>query len=215
MLYPVNEIFYSLQGEGFYTGRPAVFIRLAGCNLRCPWCDTNHRVNQLMSSMDILNEVYSILSPLPREDKINVLIILTGGEPTIHDFGNLLTQLSREFPGNERSIETNGRLSADPLMKKLRYEKILSWQTISPKIIIEDCEKYFSNPEWSGDELKIILDPNIDQNLLINIGKRVRDHFRYLYIQPLSEDFAPAVKFVKENPIWRLSIQIHKVINIT
>ena len=70
----INEIFYSLQGEGFHTGTPAVFIRFSGCNLKCPFCDTQHEERVLMSDEDIMDEVKKYPA---------TMVILTGGEPSL------------------------------------------------------------------------------------------------------------------------------------
>ena len=70
----INEIFYSLQGEGFHTGTPAVFVRFSGCNLKCSFCDTQHESGVMMSDDDIVAEV----SPYP-----STMVILTGGEPSL------------------------------------------------------------------------------------------------------------------------------------
>ena len=75
-MYPVNEIFYSLQGEGFNTGTASVFVRLSGCNLRCAFCDTNHQPHTMMSLPEIVDEVMRYPSA--------PLIVLTGGEPALH-----------------------------------------------------------------------------------------------------------------------------------
>lgn len=93
----INEIFYSLQGEGYHTGTPAVFIRFSGCNLHCPFCDTQHENGIRMSDEEILNEV----GKYPADT-----VILTGGEPSLwidEDFVNGLHQL-----GKYVCIETNG-----------------------------------------------------------------------------------------------------------
>ena len=74
-MYKINELFYSLQGEGFHTGTPAVFVRFSGCNLRCAFCDTQHQAGTMMSSQEIVNEV--------NKYPIAPLVVLTGGEPSL------------------------------------------------------------------------------------------------------------------------------------
>ena len=97
-MYKINEIFHSLQGEGFYTGTPAVFVRFSGCNLRCAFCDTSHQDGQMMSLEEIINEVNKYpLAPL---------VVLTGGEPSLfidEDFVVVLKQKT----GKQVAIETN------------------------------------------------------------------------------------------------------------
>lgn len=109
----INEIFYSLQGEGYHTGIPAVFVRFSGCNLRCPFCDTQHEEGTLMSDEDIVMEVakYSTL-----------VVILTGGEPGLWIDEKLVDALHHE--GKYVCIETNGTC--------LLPENI-DWVTCSPK----------------------------------------------------------------------------------
>ena len=109
----INEIFYSLQGEGYHTGTPAVFIRFSGCNLKCPFCDTQHEDGILMSDEDIVTEV----SRYPA-----ATVILTGGEPSLwidREFVDCLHQA-----GKYVCIETNG---THPLPDNI------DWVTCSPK----------------------------------------------------------------------------------
>ena len=109
----INEIFYSLQGEGFHTGTPAVFIRFSGCNLKCSFCDTCHEDGTLMSDEEILQAVSAYPS--------NV-VILTGGEPSLwidQAFIDLLHQAGKYI-----CIETNG---TNPLPEGI------DWVTCSPK----------------------------------------------------------------------------------
>ena len=105
----INEIFYSLQGEGFHTGTPAVFIRFSGCNLRCPFCDTEHQTHQLMSEEEILAT-------------IRRMVILTGGEPSLWIDEALIERLHQA--GKYICIETNG---THPLPNGI------DWVTCSPK----------------------------------------------------------------------------------
>ena len=109
----INEIFYSLQGEGFYTGTPAVFIRFSGCNLKCSFCDTQHEEGALMSDDEILAEV---------EKYPATLVILTGGEPSLWIDSEFINRLHQA--GKYVCIETNGTL--------LLPDNI-DWVTCSPK----------------------------------------------------------------------------------
>lgn len=111
--YRVNEIFYSLQGEGYYTGTPAVFLRLSGCNLRCPFCDTDHFSSTPMS----VDEIIAAVTAWPARH-----IVITGGEPTLQLDTDLTSRLKEE--GFYIQIETNGTSPVDPLV---------DWITCSPK----------------------------------------------------------------------------------
>jgi 7-carboxy-7-deazaguanine synthase len=109
----INEIFYSLQGEGYYTGTPAVFIRFSGCNLKCSFCDTQHEEGRLMTDAEILEEV--MLHPA-------TVVILTGGEPSLWIDDELIDLLHQA--GKYVCIETNG---TRPLPESI------DWVTCSPK----------------------------------------------------------------------------------
>lgn len=109
----INEIFYSLQGEGFYTGTPATFIRFSGCNLHCSFCDTRHEEGTLMTDEEIMQEV----ARHPAH-----LVVLTGGEPSLWIDQALIDRLHRA--GKYIAIETNG---THPLPDGI------DWVTCSPK----------------------------------------------------------------------------------
>ena len=109
----INEIFYSLQGEGFHTGTPAVFVRFSGCNLKCSFCDTQHEAGALMTDDEIIAEV----SKYPA-----VTVILTGGEPSLWIDDALIDRLHKA--GKYVCIETNG---TRPLPESI------DWVTCSPK----------------------------------------------------------------------------------
>lgn len=109
----INEIFYSLQGEGFHTGTPAVFVRFSGCNLKCPFCDTQHESGVMMDDRDILAEV---------EKYPARMVILTGGEPSLWIDSSFIAML--HGAGKYVCIETNG---TRPLPEGI------DWVTCSPK----------------------------------------------------------------------------------
>lgn len=109
----INEIFYSLQGEGFHTGTPAVFIRFSGCNLKCPFCDTQHENGVLMSDVEIINEIRKYPARM---------VILTGGEPSLWIDQQLIDLLHSE--GKYICIETNGTHE---------LPEGIDWITCSPK----------------------------------------------------------------------------------
>ena len=111
----INEIFYSLQGEGHNTGTPAVFIRFSGCNLQCSFCDTDHTYGTQMSDEQIIAEV----KRYPQAQ----LIVLTGGEPSLFIDSDFITVL-KHVTGATIAIETNG---TNPLPPEI------DWVTLSPK----------------------------------------------------------------------------------
>ena len=190
--YKINEIFYSLQGEGYYTGTPAIFIRFSGCNLHCPYCDTDHSEGRFLTGPEIFEEV---------EKYPSQYVVLTGGEPSLfidRDFVISLHSL-----GKTVAIETNG---THPLPDNI------DWVTLSPKfdvqsgaeLSLEDC-----------DEIKVIYHR---QDMSIYSGITARHHF----LQPCDTGdpgengrlLAEAVEFCKSHPHWRLSVQMHKFIGI-
>ena len=157
MLYAVTKIFYTIQGEGYFTGTPAIFIRLSGCNLTCPWCDTDFKVRERLSIDVLCNQVGVLLNRIRFPS--SVIFVITGGEPTLQDYEYLVQMLHTHFPANITTMETNGRACSEKTMLELRNEGLL-WVTSSPKIGEEDCLGYFEDPLWCGDELKIVLDQN-------------------------------------------------------
>jgi len=127
-MYWVNEIFYSIQGEGFWTGTPAVFLRLSGCNLNCSFCDTPHEDHKVTMS---IAEIVSKVSAYPAR-----IIVITGGEPALQLEGKLIEELHQA--GFRVHLETNGTIA-------LRCQ--VDWLTISPK------ENWVVRV---GDELKLV-----------------------------------------------------------
>ena len=195
-MYKINEIFYSLQGEGFHTGTPAVFVRFSGCNLRCAFCDTQHQGGELMSSQEIVNEV----NKYPNAP----LVVLTGGEPSLFIDEAFVTELKQKT-GKKIAIETNGtRLLPGSL----------DWVTFSPKSAFEggDLEPCVLK---RCDELKVVY---LGQDLAQYDGIETKHRF----LQPcFCEDetqrkanMKACVQTVMQNPGWRLSLQVHRVLNI-
>ena len=189
----VNEIFHSLQGEGYNTGKSAVFVRLSGCNLQCPFCDTDHDTFHEMSEDQIAEEV----SQYPAN-----LVVITGGEPAIQLTETLIDKL--HAIGKTVAVETNGTL---PLPSNL------DWITVSPK---EDFVGITGRVAISrADEVKVIFD---GEHPVSDFGIAALHYF----VQPCDTgDEAKngiitkkCVEFVKQNPRWQLSLQIHKLLNI-
>ena len=110
----INEIFYSLQGEGSFTGTPAVFVRFSGCNLKCSFCDTEHESGKQMTDQEIIDEVANYPAPI---------VVLTGGEPSLWIDETFVAAL-KQRTGKQVCIETNG---TNPLPDNI------DWVTCSPK----------------------------------------------------------------------------------
>lgn len=190
----VNEIFYSVQGEGLYSGCAAVFVRLAGCSMLCPWCDTKYaqKTNARMKPEDILSEIKKYVCPR---------VILTGGEPCEQQIGPLLELLHKN--GAEIHMETNGSVNIDSSLVKCL--------TVSPK----------KNPLEAmlkkADVIKCVIDCAEDS------ARTALQYQKYLkpgavfYIQPegnKQENLTKCLELIKQNPQIRLSVQLHKLINV-
>lgn len=186
-MYQINEIFYSLQGEGANTGTPAIFIRFSGCNLRCPFCDTDFSQSTPMSVEDILAEV----AQYPSE-----MIIFTGGEPSLQLDQTLVDALRAE--DYVLAIETNGTHA---------LPEGLDWITVSPKrgsrLVLTEADEVKVVYTAHGDE-----DPDVEQYLEMIQA----DNY---FLQPCSgENTAEVVAYCLQHPYWSLSLQTHKMINI-
>lgn len=198
MTMKVNEIFYSLQGEGYYSGTPAVFIRLSGCNLRCPFCDTQHESGVAMTEDEIACEVVKY----PARH-----VVVTGGEPALQLTASLVGKL--HDLGKYVAVETNGTHS---------LPDNVDWITLSPKHAFVGAA---ATPVLTrADEVKVVYDgihdPSLQyQNLSINPPER-------LFLQPCDTGdpirnaaiVNAAIGYIKQNPQWRLSLQVHKILNI-
>ena len=204
--FPVVEIFNSIQGEGFFAGRCATFIRLAGCNLKCSFCDTDHSPKMgEMSIRDIVEKINGISGEnLPR------LIVVTGGEPTIHEkLDALFFVLKHIFKSPDLAIETNG---TNPLMLfRLKTLGICDLITVSPKG--NNTSREILDSIMASDEVKIVLCEGAKPNIYEHVMAK---HFQYhtAFIQACSENYAPVIEFLKSNPKWRLSVQIQKIIGV-
>lgn len=199
MRYKINEIFYSLQGEGFYAGTPAVFIRLSGCNLACPFCDTKHQEGTFYELPELLKEVDRVC-----DGSRPSLVVLTGGEPTLYATEELCTALAGRF--KVVAMESNGTR---------RPPVGVSFLTVSPK---EDfVESTFPVVMDSCQELKLVYTGENDPAKWLE-----RIHADHYFLQPCdtgneaenSVILAKTLAYIKEHPWWRLSLQTQKIINV-
>ena len=194
--YRVNEIFYSLQGEGHNTGRAAVFVRFAGCNLKCPFCDTAFTRYEELTTEEILEQIADVQpssgsSPLTPDS--SKFIVLTGGEPTLQVDEQFIDRLHEA--GYEVAMESNGT-SMPP--------RNLDWLTVSPKqnVVVKRC-----------NELKCIFDM---QGEVSDFGIKAD----YYYLQPCDTGetarnhfiIGQCIDYIKRHPKWRLSLQTHKLV---
>lgn len=188
-------MFYSIQGEGYYSGTPAIFIRFAGCNLKCPFCDTSHHFTHEVTEDDIVRFANSYPA---------VLVVFTGGEPSLQLTESLVDKLQKK--GKYIAVETNGTN---------RLPNNVDWITLSPK---SSYVGKVGTPVYRRvNELKVVFDaehPIEDPEFDI-----VAD---YYYAQPCDTGDAEknkrnidyCVNFVKQNPRWKISLQTQKILNV-
>ena len=208
-MYTVKEIFYTLQGEGARAGRPAVFCRFAGCNLWnglesgrndsvCKFCDTNFvgTDGALGGKYKTAEELAKLINgQWPKGHKFKY-VVLTGGEPLLQVDVKLIDELHNQ--GFEIAVETNGTIKAPAG---------IDWICVSPK----------SNSkilQITGNELKLVFpqtdaDPKIFEGMI----------FDYYYLQPMDGpnkiiNTKLTINYCQQNPMWNLSIQTHKLLNI-
>jgi len=196
VLYSINEIFYSIQGEGRNVGMPAWFIRMAGCNLKCSFCDTDFSEKMKRSEESILQHISSSLCKN---------VIITGGEPSLQNLKPLLKLL--KYHGYYVAIETNGTKS----LLRYRVEGLLDWVTVSPKQLPIEVNCMI-------DEIKVIW-PSVILEKPAIFTYLEQTLAKYYYIQPCDNknirlNINEAVKIVKTHPKWRLSLQMQKVLKI-
>ncbi|NME69067.1 7-carboxy-7-deazaguanine synthase QueE [Flammeovirga aprica] len=194
---PVMEAFYTIQGEGAYTGQAAYFIRLAGCDVGCVWCDVKESWEQDKHPVLAVEEIVQNAKKYPGR-----LAIITGGEPLMHDLGPLTQKLKEE--GFHINIETSG---AHPLSGELDYI------TLSPKKFKQPVDEVYAQ----ASEFKVVVYNKADLKWAIELSEKLSENCK-LYIQPEWSKRAKItpllVEFVKSNPEWQLSLQTHKYIDI-
>lgn len=199
MSYLINEVFYTIQGEGYWTGRPAVFCRFSRCNLWtgreedrataiCQFCDTDFLHGERYSLGELVSEISSLSEDCD-------FVVFTGGEPALQLDATLIDEL--HTLGFYIAIETNG---TKPLPAGI------DWVCVSPKVnavrIID-----------SGDELKFVYPQGVDPAMYLELDF---DHF---WLSPmdgpnLTANTAKALTYCLKNPPWRLNVQTHKMIGV-
>lgn len=196
-LLPLVEDFYTIQGEGFHTGKPAYFIRLGGCDVGCAWCDAKYTWNpRLYPPTDIDVVVERAVSCAAQS------IVITGGEPLMYPLGELTAKLRER--GLKIFLETSG---SHP------FSGVFDWVCLSPKRKQPPLEEAFAK----ADELKVIIESEADFDWAEQNAAKVGAECM-LYLQPewsVSERMMPSiVEYVKSNPQWNISIQSHKFMRI-
>ena len=184
----INDIFYSLQGEGRNTGRAAIFIRFAGCNLHCSFCDTQFNEYREMTDEQILNEIAQYPSRF---------VVLTGGEPTLQVDEPFLQLLHAH--GYEIAMESNGTKLPPPG---------IDWLTVSPKPFVAGGDIKVAE----CNELKVLFD---GQHPVETYGVRADNYCLQPCDtgdeQQNSRLTEECISFISQHPQWRLSLQTHKL----
>jgi organic radical activating enzyme len=199
------EHFYTLQGEGYHQGRAAYFIRLGGCDVGCVWCDVKDSWDASGHPQYSLDEIVNMAVAGSVENKLNhsdVLVVITGGEPLMHNLDQLTTALKEK--GFQTNIETSG---SSPL------SGYWDWICLSPKKFKAPLPEVTEK----ADELKVVVFNKSDFEWAEKYAALVKPGCR-LYLQPEWDKSAIVtpmiIDYIKQHPRWRISVQIHKYINV-
>ena len=194
---PLVEEFYTIQGEGYHTGKAAYFIRIGGCDVGCSWCDTKFSWNPSLHPVVPAEQIVEHVIAQPA-----AAVVVTGGEPLMVNMDYLTGMLKSE--GIETFLETSG---AYPL------SGTWDWICLSPKRNAPPVEELYKR----AHELKVIIASEEDLDWAIENGERVGTGCK-LYLQPewsQREAILPVIiEFAKENPQWMISLQSHKYMRI-
>lgn len=197
VLLPVMEQFYTLQGEGVHTGKAAYFIRLAGCDVGCVWCDVKESWDSEKHPLYSIENLVKTVKETPAQ-----IVVITGGEPLLHDLTALTSSLHNA--GLKTHIETSG---SSPLSGEL------DWITLSPKKFKAPLPEVLPH----ASELKIVVFNKSDFSWAENWAAQVSPQCK-LFLQPewsKAEKITPLiVDYIKAHPQWQLSLQTHKYINV-
>lgn len=220
--YKINEVFESLQGEGSYTGLPSIFIRLQGCPVGCPWCDTQHtwtvdpELSRTSSQVMAENEesehwfehtTQELLDLFTAHGYVAKHVVITGGEPCLYDLYPITEQLIEQ--GYSVQIETSGtyEISAHPD----------TWVTVSPKVNMPGKKTVLKSAMLRANEIKhpVAMQKHIDeldQTLTLLDGSSQPP----VYLQPISMQKRATELAIKTCIArnWRLSVQTHKFLGI-
>lgn len=221
VLYKINEVFETIQGEASYTGVPSIFLRLQGCPVGCSWCDTKQTwdINTTyLVSLDKTVEkkadselwaeasAEQVVSLFKERGYLAKHVVITGGEPCMYDLVPLCEQL--HDAGFSTQIETSGTFD-------IKVPKS-TWVTVSPKINMRGGYKVLADAMQRADEIKhpVAMQKHVEELEALFIETGVTP--KLVYLQPISQK-AKATKLaidtcMKKN--WRLSIQVHKYIGI-
>lgn len=196
-LLPLVEEFYTLQGEGFHTGKPAYFIRIGGCDVGCSWCDAKFTWNAKNFPPVKVDEIVIRVSKQPSK-----AVVVTGGEPSLYPLDYLCLELKKK--NIQTFIETSG---AYPLTGQW------DWICLSPK----PQQPPVNGIHMKADELKVIISMPEDLKWAEENAAKVKATCK-LYLQPEWSEYQTItpviVEYAKANPKWQVSLQAHKFMRI-
>jgi len=194
---PVMEHFYTIQGEGFYQGRAAYFIRLGGCDVGCVWCDVKESWDASKHPKYSIAQIVNYVT-----DANAKLAVITGGEPLLHQLDELTQALQNV--GVQTNIETSG---SSPLTGTW------DWICVSPKKFKAPLKEVVTK----ANELKVVVFNQSDFDWAEKHAALCNPICK-LFLQPewdkSSEMLPLIINYVKENPQWEISLQVHKYMNI-
>ena len=194
---PLMEAFYTIQGEGRFTGHPAYFIRLGGCDVGCVWCDVKESWEAGKWPIQPIEDIVAEAEKFPGR-----LMVITGGEPLMYELGPLSALLKEK--GFTTNIETSG---AHP------FSGDFDWVCFSPK----KFKKPHPSIYQEADELKVVVFHSSDFDFAEEHAKLVNEDCE-LRLQPewsKAEKFTPSIiNYAKNHPNWKISLQTHKFMDI-
>jgi 7-carboxy-7-deazaguanine synthase len=196
-LLPLMEQFYTIQGEGFYTGTPAYFIRLAGCDVGCVWCDVKESWDAAKHKLADINDIVS--QAVATHCKT---VVITGGEPLMNNLDKITKLLA------EKDIKTHVETSGTSPLSGFWH-----WICFSPKKFKKPLEEYYK----VANELKVVIYNKSDMEWAETHAAKVNPNCK-LFLQPewtKREKITPIlIDYIKQNPKWNISLQTHKFLNI-
>lgn len=219
---PVNELFETIQGEGVFTGAPAIFLRLQGCPVGCPWCDTQHtwhkNDSEQLNASDVLVKTSAsagwasmtpaqILTTIQKNGWKAKHVVITGGEPCMYDLLELTSLLQRA--GYQTQIETSGTFAV--------HVHADTWVTVSPKIDMPGGYEILAQAMQRANEIKhpIAMQKHIDELDQLLAEHKLQANV-VIALQPISQK-PRATELAIETcraRNWRLSVQLHKYLSI-
>lgn len=223
MNYPINQIVQTIQGEGYFTGVAAIFIRLQGCPVGCSWCDSKHTwdknehqqwLSPIILTKKVNNEKWvncnskQIINLFKQNNYTALHIVITGGEPCLYDLTKLTNNLEKK--GYRCQIETSGTHNI--------YCSEKTWVTVSPKVGMRGGFSVLPAALSRANEIKHPVGRQKDIDALKCLINQITPsyHLPHICLQPISQNVNATQLCIKAciEHNWRLSAQMHKYLNI-